>query len=377
MRVAYLVHDLNDPAVAKRLHMLQMGGLSAVVAGFWRGKPPPAEIAGVPVIALGRTFDSRLVHRSMATLRHVLAPAGVAQRLGQVDLFLARNLEMLAIARALRRAAGGKPPIAYEVLDLHRTLLSPGRAGKFLRAVERVLMKDAELLVTSSPAFLREYFEPRQFARRALPAALVENKMLFINTAELPDGDAPPAPPWRIGWFGMIRCRRSLEILRALANKRPDLVRIEIRGRPAQTVFGDLAAEVADAPAVNFGGAYAPGDLPGLYRSVHFSWAIDYFEESGNSEWLLPNRIYEGGSCNAVPVALKRTETGRWLKRLDLGVLMDDPARELETFLENLSPDDYERMKDAARRAPRSAFIADRQDCERLAAVLGAMKQAA
>ncbi|MBV9991146.1 MAG: hypothetical protein JOZ72_07610 [Alphaproteobacteria bacterium] len=370
MRVAYLVHDLNDPAVARRLRMLRIGGMDAVVAGFWRGAPPPSEIAGAPAIALGQTFDARFAHRSLATLRQVLAPQALARRLGPVHVLMARNLEMLAVARALRRARGGNLPIAYEVLDIHRLLLSPGRAGRILRAVERGLMREADLLVTSSPAFQREYFEARQFSKHALPVALVENKLLFLNAAEQAESDPLDGPPWRIGWFGMIRCRRSFDILSRLARKRPDLVRIEIHGRPAAGVFGDLAREVAQVPAMTFGGAYAPADLGRLYRNVHFVWAIDYFEEGGNSEWLLPNRLYEGGSFNAVPLALRRTETGRWLDRLGLGVLMDDPARELESFLETVSPHAYLRMRDAARRAPRSAFVADRSDCERLVSIL-------
>ncbi|MGD0864164.1 MAG: hypothetical protein ABSA49_01270 [Rhizomicrobium sp.] len=372
MRIAYFVHDLNDAAVAKRLLMLKTAGLETVAAGFWRGAKPPLEIAGARTVPLGRTYDARLAHRSFAAACQALISRGVMRKVGPAHLFLARNLEMLAIAVAAKRHFRVPPAVVYEVLDIHRSLLSSSLTGKALRLLERVLMDRSDFLLTSSPAFLRAYFESPQFPDRRLPAAVIENKFLQLQPRDRTDEDAQlaPGPPWRIGWFGMIRCARSLDILRDLARRRPDLIQVEIRGRPAQSVFGNFEDRVRDVPSLSFGGPYAPADTQWLYGSVHFNWAIDYFEEGANSEWLLPNRIYEGGSCNAVPIALRRTETGRWLKSLDLGVLLQDPVSDLETFLEKLTPAGFEALKSAARHAPRSVFIADQSDCDRMATIL-------
>ncbi len=370
MRLAYFVHDLNDPAVARRILMLRAGGLEVVVTGFWRGFEPPNEIAGAKTLPLGRTFDARLMHRGFLTMLQAIASKRLARQLGCVDLFLARNLEMLAIAIATKRNLAPTPAVVYEVLDIHRLLLSRGPTGIGLRTIERALMRDTQLLLTSSPAFLSEYFQPLQFARHAVPALVVENKTL---AAESPpcnqQSEIAPGPPWRIGWYGMIRCARSLDILSTLAQRRPDLARIDIRGRPTASVRKRF--ETAPAPpALSFGGSYLSGDLYALYGAVHFSWVIDYFEEAANSRWLLPNRLYEGGSRNVVPLALRRSETGRWLNALGIGVLLEDPQAELESFLESLAPGDYETMKRAACEAPRSAFVAGQSDCDRLASTL-------
>ena len=369
LRIVYFVHDLNDAAVEKRLLMLRAAGFEAVVTGFWRGAKPPLEIAGAKTVPLSRTFDSRLVHRGAAAAYHALTSRGLMRELGPADLFLARSLEMLAVAVAAKRHAAVPLAVIYEILDIHRLLLSPSIAGRNLRLIERALMRKADFLITSSPAYLRAYFEPVQFPDRRLPTAVIENKLLQLQSGSVaaPEAALAPGPPWRIGWFGMIRCSRSLKILLNLARKRPDLVKIEIFGRPTRRVFGDFDDHIRGVPALNFGGAYAPSELKQLYESVHFNWAIDYFEENANSEWLLPNRLYEGGNYNVVPFALRRTETGRWLKEMDLGVLLDDPASELETFLDSLAPGDFHSLKNAARRAPRSAFIADQSDCDSMA----------
>jgi hypothetical protein len=372
MRVAYFVHDLNDPAVARRVRMLRAGGLDVVAAGFWRGEAPPHEIDDAPALPLARTFDARLAGRALATVQQTLHRKSLRDRLGAADLFVARNLEMLAIAA---RQARGATPVVYESLDLHRLLLGHSVASSALRRIEAALMRRASLLITSSPGFLRAYFHNPAFARPHLPTLVVENRPLQLDDGGPPPvhSPLPPGPPWTVGWFGMLRCRRSLEMLARLARTRPDLVRVRIFGRAADPVRNRLAELARTIPALEFGGAYDARDLGRLYAGVHFNWTIDYFEENANSEWLLPNRIYEGGSADVIPLALSRTETGRWLKAHGLGVQFDEPQTELEDFLEGGAPARYERLKRAAVAAPRSHFVAARADCVALAESLAGL----
>ncbi|HVV66182.1 MAG TPA: glycosyl transferase family 1 [Rhizomicrobium sp.] len=371
LRVAYFVHDLNDPAVGRRIAMLQAGGLEVAPIGFWRGSSAPARIEGAPVSPLARTYDSRLFHRALTTIWSAANAARLASAAPDADLILARNLEMLALAVASRRARAREVPIVYEALDIHAAMLSRRLLGRSLRLVEHALLRHTDLLITSSPWFVKNYFEPVHLSRHPTPSVVIENKLLDLGR-RLGRGDAStlqPGPPWRIGWFGVIRCRRSFEALRDLARRRPDLARIVLHGRPSEPVFPDFAREIADA-GFEFGGTYARGDLGRLYQSVHFNWTIDWYEEGGNSDWLLPNRLYEGSAFGTTPIALRRTATGRRLEALGIGALMDDPAAELEAFLDALTPERHEAMRLAARKVPRGAFIADLSDCDRLAALL-------
>lgn len=350
--------------------MLRATGLDVSLTGFWRGDAPPREVAGIPVRALGRTFDARFAQRAIVVMRRTVSETFRRDR--PCDVVLARNLEMLAMAVAGARTARRKPAIVYEALDIHRFLLAPGAAGRLMRGFERALLARTDLLVTSSPAFLREHYEKRQFRQRAVPSLVVENKPYGTASRDFSKADIglAPGPPWRVGWFGMIRCRRSADLLFALAGRRSDLLRVHIAGRPTRAVFPDLEGEAARVPGVEFTGPYVPSDLGRLYAGVHFNWAIDWFEDGGNSEWLLPNRIYEGGSHSAVPVARDGTETARWLGARTLGVSLRNPEAGLEAFLDALSPERFHALKQAACSAPRSFFVAGDEDCERLAAAL-------
>ena len=376
LRVAYFVHDVTDPAVARRVRMLKAGGAEVSVLGFRRGDMALADIGGVSAVDLGRTYDARLAQRACKVIqrRSSLGEGQLVVR--DADILLARSLEMLAIASAAKRNYAPKAALVYECLDVHRLMLSNSIPGRILRFLERSLMRKARLLIVSSPAFISQYFAPKQGVGTSWdqPVTIVENKMLQLDVADPNEGmrasDLAPGPPWRIGWFGMIRCRRSLDMLCRLAARVPGLIEVVIRGRPARVEFENFDAQVASAPGISFGGAYRPAELGALYGGVHFNWAIDYFEEGANSALLLPNRLYEGGPSGAVPIALARTETGRWLKRHGIGALFDSPADELRSFLEHLTPSAYRGLRQAIQAQPRGLFIADREDCETLVRAL-------
>lgn len=367
MRIAYLVHNLADPAVAKRVGMLQAAGAEVRLIGFHREGIPMASFADVEVLDLGRTYDASFGQRVAMVLKRRIRSGAWAKRLRGCDLVIARNLEMLALAAASRRYARNAV-LVYECLDIHRLLLNDAWIGTAMRAMERWFLRRVDLIVVSSPAFLREYFAARLQLTRAVPALVIENKMAPRPDSELEQAHAAPVaagPPWHIGWFGMIRCRKSLDLLCDLAARRPDLLRVTIRGRPSRTEFDDFDAQISQTPGVEYGGTYGPEELPALYRSVHFNWAIDYFEEGANSRWLLPNRIYEGGAYRAVPLARPETETARWLEARGLGAILD-PTKALETFLARLTAETYAGLKAACHGAPISTFVADSSDCRLL-----------
>lgn len=359
LHISYLVHDLNDAAVARRVAGLMAGGARVRLAGFYR-RDPVEQVAGVPALPLGRTEDARLGQRIAAVLRTLAAAGPLGRELAEADVLIARNLEMLALAARIRRPG---QRLVYECLDIHRLMLGHGPAGIALRALERALLRRCDLVVTSSPAFQSRYFDARQQRRHGI--ALIENKVL--GDAVPANDDGPPAgPPWRIGWFGNLRCRRSLALLDTLTRARPDRLRVVLAGRPTRAELPDLDAVVAANPNLSFLGPYSAADLPELYGSVHFAWAIDWFEAGLNSEWLLPNRLYESLAYGCVPIALSGVESGRWLAARGIGVRLDDPAAELPGFLEGLTPAAHRRLRAQVAAVPRAAVVAGAEECRAL-----------
>jgi succinoglycan biosynthesis protein ExoL len=365
VKISYFAHDLNDPAVHRRVRMLQAGGGQVVLIGFCRGEPPTM-VEGCRPIVIGRTHDARLLHRMATT-------AGAMGRVGRLrgaiagsEVIIARQLEMLVIARLAQWRYARKAILVFECLDIHRLMIDRGWPGRLMRRVEGWLLGDCDLLVVSSPGFVREHFAK---SYRRLPRILLaENKVLASEVGAFPpQGPSQPlaGPPWRIGWFGNIRCRRSLLLLAGLTRRFPGLVEVVIRGRPARTAIPDFDLIVTAHPGISFLGPYDRRvDLAAIYGDVHFSWTMDFFEAGGNSEWLLPNRLYEGGLYGVVALASGRVETGRWLQKRDVGVVLTDPLdAALGAYFAGLNPDTYRAARAAVGQLPSAALLDQEWDC--------------
>lgn len=370
LRLAYFVHDLLDPAVARRLTMLAPQLEDAVVIGFHRAAEPPEQVAGWPTVPLGQTADARFVQRLASVAGALLAIGQLREHLRGRNAILSRQLETLPLALAARRLFAPHARVVHECLDVHRLLAGRSAPGMLLRWVEGRMLRHCAALVISSPAFRDRYLAPVHGAALP-PTLLVENKVLAAehDEAACPPDARPDGPPWRIGWFGVIRCRRSLLALAALCRALPGMVEVDIRGRPAATSILDFEAIVAGAPAIRFLGPYdRRKDLPAIYGSVHFTWAIDYFEAGGNSDWLLPNRLYEGSLHGAVPIALARVETGRWLATRGAGVLLEEPLEAaLLAWCRALDPDAYREARAALAAIARRDLVDDGMDGDALA----------
>lgn len=372
LSLAYFVHDLDDPAVSRRLLCLAPALADAVVIGFHRAAQPPGRVASWPAIALGRTADAALTQRAVAVMRAMMGIGRLKPQLTGRTVILSRLLETLPLARAARQRFAPDAALVHECLDIHRLLVAPSLPGAMLRAVERRWLRDCGLVLTSSPAFERHYLKPVHGSGLP-PTFLVENQVLAAEIAD-PTPRRHAGPPWRIGWFGMIRCRRSLAMLEALVRALPGLVEVDIRGRVAASAIPDFDAVVARSPGMRFGGAYdRRHDLPAMYGGVHFCWAIDYFEAGANSDWLLPNRLYEGTLHGAVPIALAAVETGRWLAACQAGIrLGDEPETELRSLFANLDGARYATLAAAIDAIPRDRLVMDEAAALRLAAALTA-----
>jgi hypothetical protein len=236
--------------------MLVYGGATVTPIGFRRSVEAPTAVEGIRAVDLGRTRDGILARRALSVAEALIKLDGIAEHVRGCDVILARNLEMLVLAIRARKLYAPKATVVYECLDIHRMLLSNGLSGDALRFLESKLWREVDLLLTSSPAFVDNYFTPRDF-----PASirLVENKVLMLRdegtrtTAVSP----PPGPPWRIGWFGMIRCRKSLSILSSVARAAEGAVEVVIRGRPSGATFPDFEAATANLAHVRYCGRFA------------------------------------------------------------------------------------------------------------------------
>jgi succinoglycan biosynthesis protein ExoL len=182
--------------------------------------------------------------------------------------------------------------------------------------------------------------------------------------------DRPAGPPWRIGWFGNVRCRKSVGLLKEIVRRAQGAVEVMIRGRPSAHTLPDLQALIADTPQIRFAGPYTQAQLAQIYGDVHFAWSLDFTDEGLNSDWLLPNRIYEGTFFNTPSIAQRRTAIGGWLAEKGTGVLVDDAVEDTVSALRGLTSDAYRALEQRTHEIETRALAFDLQACRELVAAL-------
>jgi len=369
VKIAYLAWDLWDAATVRRAEMLRAGGAELAIAGFRRRETAPAQLAGTRPVDLGRTFDGRLAHRAALVALRCARAAALRDLVKGADVLLARNLEMLAIAAVARRAYAPAARLVYECLDIHRLMCGSGAASAALRALEGALLRSCSALLVSAPAFTTEYFERRH--GHLPPVLLAENKLLMPGPR--PQAvERPAGPPWRIGWFGKVRCRKRVELLKEIARRGQGAVEVIIRGRPSAHTLPDLRERIAGIPHLRFEGPYSQADLARIYGEVHFTWSIDFTDEGMNSDWLLPNRIYEGSYYNTPSIAERGKAIGAWLAEKGAGLLVDDPVADVVRTLKTLTPQEYRVLESRTAAIDTRALAFDAQACRSLVMALGA-----
>ena len=375
MRVTYLAHDLDDPSIWRRVRMLRQGGAQVRVAGFRRGQGPLPEQATV----LGHTANGRMIQRVRAI---AAAWPGITCALPAQDgpeIILARNLEMLALGARLARVRGVR--LVYELLDIHAMMLGQSAKARVLRRVEAGMMRRTNLTVLSSPAFQTRYLQ--HFNQPDVATLMVENKPFarpdIAQQAGPADEGIEHGGPLIVGWFGMLRCRWSLGVLDQVTRAHPGQYHVILRGRPALDVMPDFHDVVDSNPDLSFMGPYDwPDDLPAIYGQIDVAWLIDRYQAGQNSDWLLPNRLYEGCLNGAVPVVLDGTEVARRVSAWDCGVLVATPdAGAVAATLAALGPATLAARRAAVAGLPRAALEMDEAECRHLTAAICGTKSGA
>lgn len=361
--ICYLAFDITDAQVLRRVTLFKTIGAEVSLVGFRRSDTPSS--AGIQTVDLGPTENGALGKRMVAILRAILKYRLYRRELRRADSVLARNLEMLIIALASMPRGSGRPRLIYESLDIHRTMSGRSLKNRLMRWIERRCMTQCDLLITSSPRFLPEHFE--RDVPLSIPYIVVENKVPWL------DGDPPepdhgfvPGPPWIIGWFGRLRCRKSLLMLRDIAERSGGKVKVLVAGRVSYNEMPDFDQIVEDTAGLEFLGPYTSAEISDLYQRSHFAWCIDFMEEGQNSDWLLPNRIYESSAYGAIPLALDIVETGAWLKRQSAGVLLQDPVPDVLRLATDLNGQSYAGMLAAVEAIPRSALFTTHDEARKL-----------
>ena len=133
--------------------------------------------------------------------------------------------------------------------------------------------------------------------------------------------------PLVLGWVGTLRCPRSLEILSEVARRAGPDLRVELHGVIHRHQLPGIEDQIAAHPNVSLHGKYSyPADLGRIYARLDCVWGQDLWQAGANSDWLLPNRLYEAGYFGCPLIAVAGTATARRLAQDGTGLIVEAPT---------------------------------------------------
>jgi succinoglycan biosynthesis protein ExoL len=308
-------------------------------------------LSGADYPQLFRRFDALrwIVKRIPVMMSAVARLRRELRSLGPQDILYVKAWDCLLATLIARLLARNRSQLVCEILDVHDFLLYPSPYRSMVRAFERLMLARIDLLVVPTEGNIGQYYRP--IARYRGKIAVVHNR--------LPTGEAGLCPPpprhdraWAIGWFGNLRCRRSLDILCRTAEIMGDRVRILMAG---PSLFAPGVLEQAIAPFANIAylGPFKEQEAaPALYAQVHFSYAL-HFEPPDRSKWALAVRIFEGGAYGRPTIARADTDMGRFASTHGIGLTVQEPCEDtLAAVLSSLSDEGYGQMLERVRSQP-------------------------
>ena len=317
MNITFILPVASQPRYWKRIKLLEKLGCNNKVLAFER-KYIPINKDSKDYIAVGKLEHKKYYKRILPFVR---AFTTIRNNMKYSEVTYVFGIDMLLFGWITGLFINKKNKIVYEVGDIRSIFIGNSIQSIFFRWIERFLMKRIDLLVVTSKAYITCYYEKIQ-GLKDIRYIVIENK----QNAELGPkknnitNSINKDNIIRIGYFGLIRCKMSWQILKRVACNSKGRIQIYIRG--ITMGIDNLDKEAEETPNIAYDGPYtASEDIPFIYNNVDLVWACYPYQSKniGNWCWARTNRFYEACYFKKPMIAQSGTQDGEEVKKRDLG----------------------------------------------------------
>lgn len=314
MRIVFVLPVAGQPRFLKRIRCLMAQGCEPVVLSFERDYFEGG--VGLEYTSLGS-----IAHGNYAARLPVYARAlrAVRQAAAEADAVYCFGPDLALLSLVAVRSLPNRPKIACEVGDIRELAVSRTPQGKVFRALDRRLAQKVDALVVTSSSYLERYYVETLGLRPQSNWLVLENKLESAVQRAAPRN----ATSIRIGYFGLIRCQRSLRAIRSIANNGRGRIEVVIRGHPFGVSLSDFVEGAGGL--VRYEGPYRHSELREIYGAVDFVWGA-YFGEGRGKEawrWSRSNRFYEACAFGKPLITQVGTADAELVERYGIGVGID------------------------------------------------------
>lgn len=319
-KALFIIPTLSSVYHQNRVEQIEKSGIECDVAAFDR-KYYPGKPWSQNVTLLGYVEHKKYLKR----IHHLISAIPVIRSKSKdSDLIFCYNLDLLFICWISLILLKDKPKIVHDVSDIRSVLIGKGIIATALRALERFLLRRTSVVIVTSNAYITEYFHSIQKLFDVC-FHLIENKLDQESTPKpVTNGEIRlygNPPKFKIGYFGLIRCRKSIELLLKLATKAEGRIKIVLRGVFLGTE--DFEPIIRNHPFAEYEGPFInPDDLSEMHFHVDFSWLV-HAHSRENTKWSRIFRFYHASYYKRPMIAQEDSQDGQVVKELDIGLTID------------------------------------------------------
>ena len=344
--IVFLLSRSRHARMWRRVKRVRPGFFRHDVLAFDRD-PTPAEFG--PYTSLGSITHGRYFRRLVHLLQ---AFRLIRHRLQLADTAYCFSLDLLLIAWLARRRGPRPVRLVYEVADIRPLFTQRTALAGLVRALERWLVRQAAVVVLTSPEFYTGYFAEVQ-RLQGFPHVVIQHKPeVPRETRERMERRVRAPHTFRIGYFGLMKSVPSFEVLATAAARYPHLEFVFRGIFVAPLDARECLDRIAQHANLTYGGPYrSPEDLATLYGGVDLVW--DAYTGTDNSRWQRTTRFSEAMYFKRPVITDAATPDGRSTRAHGVGLCLDlGDAPAAVAALGRLNDADYHRWCDAVEHLP-------------------------
>lgn len=359
IKILFIISIIGHPRDSKRIKMLQDAGFYVESIGFKRkrsnntGRNPECDIHILAQIQ-DRVYYDRiiLILKNLPFIRNKIKNADIVYASGPDMAFM-----------SLISKIGLKRPVILEIGDIQKTQTDNGVKGVIYRIVDKVIVNSCQLLVVTSKKYYEEYYN--KWLQVEKDYIVLENKLETYQENEnslniISDSYLQKENrKIRIGYFGVLRCNKTFEVLMLLAERNPENIEIVIAGQ----IFVNYIyiKKLKEYKNIKYKGEYkSPDDLQKLYGMIDIVWGCYPFPENNfwNWRWARTNRFYESCFYKKPIIGLYDSGDASDIIFYDIGILVkNEKNEEIVNDIEKITYNDYYKWLNNLYKVPENVYI--------------------
>lgn len=352
--ILFFTTALEHTTFRKTARMLKNEGAEIKMVGFTRQNFPVSN-DNISTQTFGTVHHGNYLKRLFILFSSAIKLRKMSRNYDVLYVFTLDTLLIAFLSTIFKKRV-----IVYQIQDIRPVFFGDSLKAKIFRFLEGWLLKKVDHLVVSSIDYYSKYIL-KHYDYSESKLSVIENKLEYdlAKNHETTNTDLITENSVTIGYFGVLRCKKSWEILRSITEANNGKKRLYVRGKPV--VINDINEQANNCDYITYDGVYkSPDDLADIYGNVDIVWAAYPYshEKEGNWQMARTIRFYEACAFYKPVVVQLGTPQAAEVRKHNIGMVLDmgDEESAIEK-LNSISPEKINSWKNNLRKLDRSMFI--------------------